>query len=140
MRYSRSISFASVPMTPSPSVLLGLTALHSLAIDFSREGLVTQHPVILHLFQNINSNSLTSISLTALPRIDVPLLRLIASTFPQLDTLCLSSTERLDCTCCENCFMESASRVIHSPIPDMFAEVSGLAVSYPPVVIIYAII
>lgn len=126
---SRSISFPSFALTPTPVDLLGFTLVSSLSIDFSHEGLVTQQPVVSRLFERINSTQLTSLTLTALPRIDVPLLKLIARTVPHLTTLAISSIERLDSACCEDCFYESASRVIHSPVPDMFAEVGGLAVS-----------
>jgi hypothetical protein len=126
---SRSMSVPSIALTPFPTALTDLTLLRSLSIDFSHDGLVTQHPVILRLFAHINSTQLTSLTLTALPRIDVPLLKLIALKIPKLKKLMLSSTERLDCACCDDCFNESASRVIHSPIPDMFADVGRLAVS-----------
>ena len=120
----------------SPSSVLArssfafLTNLRTLSVDFDDQGLVTQNHVLLRIFHNLDQiRQLTTLSLTSLPRIDIGLLRLLARTFPALTNLVLSSTERLDCSCCAHCLLDSASCMIHSPIPDMFAEVSGLAVN-----------
>jgi hypothetical protein len=74
---------------------------------------------------------LTILTLTALPRIDVPLLSLISRTFPRLIDLYLSSTERLDLTHCWDCFQESLSCTDHSPIPEQYGDADLLVVSHP---------
>jgi hypothetical protein len=76
---------------------------------------------------------LTSLILTALSFIDKVLLTMIAKNFPNLTYLHLSCTDRLDMSCCWDCFHESASCAVGiSPIPDLFADVNHLAVAISP--------
>jgi hypothetical protein len=74
------------------------------------------------------STCLTSLSLTHVPRIDTKLLRLIASHFPSLLTLNISSIERLDYQCCWDCLSESADLVHFALIPNVYPSVSALSV------------
>ena len=128
--------------------LHSLPNLHSLVISFSQTGVATQQAhlkKIIKLPQPYLSNPvspigsplhapkafsrLESLTLTALCFIDKALLTLVAKNFPNLTSLCLSCTDRLDMDCCWGCFQESASCAIGiSPIPDMFASVDHLAV------------
>ncbi|KIM88111.1 hypothetical protein PILCRDRAFT_814013 [Piloderma croceum F 1598] len=72
---------------------------------------------------------LESLTLTSLSRIDVPLLKIISTRFRHLIKLSLSCTELLDLNCCWACLADSASSIMHSPIPDMFPTSKDLAVS-----------
>ncbi|KAJ7252787.1 hypothetical protein B0H12DRAFT_611720 [Mycena haematopus] len=99
--------------------LAALTHLEELSLDLATEGLITQKP-FLKLINNA-SPKLTMLTLSSLPCIDIPLLRLITATFPCLFDLYLSCTERLEFHCW-SCYEESLGRTIHSPIPDMFSD------------------
>lgn len=97
-----------------------------------REGLSTQHAIAKGICQPLGTSSyLTSLTLNSLPRIDTPLLVLLAKTFPSLVNLYLSCTERLEERCCWTCFEDSYGITEHSPIPDMFSDAKDLAVSGP---------
>jgi len=114
----------------SPSHLISLTHLRILTISLEHEGLATQHPLAKRICKYLQPLiNLSSLTLTSVARIDTALLSLLAKTFPSLTALSLSCTERLDVSCCWNCFQESASCTVHSPIPDMFAQAADLAVS-----------
>ncbi|KAJ7504404.1 hypothetical protein B0H11DRAFT_515485 [Mycena galericulata] len=125
------------PIHPSQSANLAiLTHLQELSIDLQTEGFVTQHPflklVCRHLLYFLPDNTphkLTMLTLTAIPRIDIPLLRLIANSFPCLLDLFLSSTERLDFHCW-SCYEESLGLTAHSPVPDMFSCSRAMAVVF----------
>ncbi|KAI5984740.1 hypothetical protein EDD15DRAFT_2480018 [Pisolithus albus] len=69
---------------------------------------------------------LTSLKMTGLSRIDIDLLGTVAKTFPGLTDLHLSCSENLDTSCCWLCYEESSTAVIHSPIPDHYANVKTL--------------
>ncbi|KAG1860279.1 hypothetical protein DFJ58DRAFT_905547 [Suillus subalutaceus] len=69
---------------------------------------------------------LTSLTMTKLWRIDVPLLKIVASTFPSIKILHLSCSEQLDVSCCWACFEESSTAVVHSPIPNYFNDITKL--------------
>ncbi|KAJ7043589.1 hypothetical protein C8F04DRAFT_912922, partial [Mycena alexandri] len=107
--------------------LAALTHLEELSVDLATEGLNTQKP-FLKLIDKA-SHKLTMLTLTSLPCIDIPLLRLIAGTFPYLIDLYLSCTERLEFHCW-SCYEESLSRTIHSPIPDMFFDCRAMAIVF----------
>lgn len=129
----RSIHIQSTTLASTFTCLSRFSNLRLLSIDFSRDGLATQHFCLKCIFnQNLllgnASFRLDSLTLTSLPRIDVPLLKTIAICFPHLDTLSLSCTERLHLDCCWVCLEESSSTIIHSPIPDMFTDSETLAV------------
>ncbi|KAG1764001.1 hypothetical protein EDD22DRAFT_821754 [Suillus occidentalis] len=59
-------------------------------------------------------------------RIDVPLLKIVASAFPSVKILHLSCSEQLDVSCCWPCFEESSTAVVHSPIPNYFNDITEL--------------
>lgn len=105
--------------------LAALTHLEKLVVDFATEGLTTQKLALKLIAQA--SRKLTNLTLTSLPRIDIPLLRLIADTFPCLVDLHLSCTERLDFHCW-NCYEESLGCTTHSPVPGMFYDTRDMAV------------
>ncbi|KAG2110590.1 uncharacterized protein F5147DRAFT_634102 [Suillus discolor] len=69
---------------------------------------------------------LTSLTMTKLWRIDVPLLKTVASAFPSVKILHLSCSEQLDVSCCWTCFEESSTAVVHSPIPNYFNDITKL--------------
>ncbi|KAH7924307.1 hypothetical protein BV22DRAFT_1196038 [Leucogyrophana mollusca] len=106
--------------------------LRHLSLSFGEDGRSTQKNRVNAIFPataGINTwfpCQLTSLALTALWRIDVPLLQTISGAMPSLATLHLSCSEHLDVSCCWLCFEESSSVVIHSPIPNHFANVSCL--------------
>ncbi|KAI1793502.1 hypothetical protein LXA43DRAFT_942349 [Ganoderma leucocontextum] len=104
-------------------------SLLSLEVDFSSDGLFTQRTRCLFIFKNLTAD-LTMLKLTFLPRVDTALISLVASHFPSLTTLELSSVERLDEQCCWLCFQESSSCIVYSPIPDIFPSVDHLARSF----------
>jgi hypothetical protein len=126
--YASSDVLLSVPSLAFPS--FGL--LKDLWIDFRREGLMTQRPVLVFLFKSVASSDdfsiLTSLTMTALPRLDPHLLKLVAQTFPSLIDLHLSTVDILETDCCPNCFEDSLTRSSHSPIPDIYPNVEMLAV------------
>ncbi|KAJ7180646.1 hypothetical protein C8R46DRAFT_861599, partial [Mycena filopes] len=107
--------------------LAALTHLEELSIDLATEGLNTQKPV-LKLIDKA-SPKLTMLTLTSLPCIDIPLLHLIADTFPCLVDLYLSCTERLEFHCW-SCYEESLGRTMHSPVPDMFSDSRAMALIF----------
>ncbi|KAJ7765410.1 hypothetical protein DFH07DRAFT_363684 [Mycena maculata] len=128
----------SHPIAPSHSESLAVLSTHlqELSIDLDSEGFVTQHPFLQllcrHLLPHNTFHKLTMLTLTSLPRIDIPLLRLIAGSFPLLVDLYLSSTERLDFHCW-HCYEESLGLTIHSPVPDMFSDSRAMAVIFAKV-------
>ncbi|KAI6167295.1 hypothetical protein EDD17DRAFT_1469258 [Pisolithus thermaeus] len=75
---------------------------------------------------SVLASRLTSLKMTSLWRIDVDLLGAVAKTFPALTDLHLSCSENLDTSCCWLCYEESSIAVIHSPIPDHYANVKTL--------------
>ncbi|KAJ7334108.1 hypothetical protein DFH08DRAFT_750201, partial [Mycena albidolilacea] len=107
--------------------LAALTHLEELSVDLAPEGLATQKP-LLKLIDKA-SHKLTTLTLTSLPCVDIPLLRLIAATFPCLLDLYLSCTERLEFHCW-SCYEESLGQTTHSPIPDMFSDSRNMAIVF----------
>lgn len=130
----KSLCSSSTILSYQPERLGRLSHLNTLSIDFGREGLVTQYPHVkqlLNIFESSPSaSSLISLTLSSLPAIDVLLLRLIAKVFGSLTDLYLSSTERLELTCCNACYEESLSRTVHSPIPDVYLTPEKLATEF----------
>ncbi|KAF7356609.1 Deacetylase sirtuin-type domain-containing protein [Mycena venus] len=108
--------------------LAALSHLEELSVDLATEGLITQKP-FLKLIHNASAK-LTMLTLTSLPCVDIPLLRLISATFPCLLDLYLSCTERLELHCCWSCYEESLGRTTHSPIPDMFSSCTEMAIIF----------
>lgn len=126
---NRNIRIKSTILASPFECLDSFVNLRSLSIDFSPDGLATQHACAKRILDRLFPFCLESLTLTSLSRIDVPLLKIIATRFPHLYTLSLSCTERLDLDCCWGCLADSASSIVHSPIPDMFATSNDLAVS-----------
>ncbi|KAF7309794.1 Deacetylase sirtuin-type domain-containing protein [Mycena indigotica] len=104
-----------------------LSHLVQLSIDFATEGLATQK-FAMHLVADAPP-TLNILILTSLPSVNIPLLRLVASRFPYLTRLHLSTTERLDCHCW-NCYEESLGCTMHSPIPSMFSDAQHLSIVF----------
>lgn len=129
----RNLYIQSTTLASPVCLIMSFTHLKSLSIDFSVDGMATQRHTIETIFKPLIENPasslrLQSLNLTSLARIDLPLLKNIAKCFPLLDTLRLSCTERLFLGCCWPCLEDSASSIIHSPIPDMFSSPDSLAV------------
>jgi hypothetical protein len=112
--------------------LIFLSRLNTVSIDFFYDGLATQHLAVDLFVRHLAigaRNTITSLALTRLARVDFALCSLVARTFPHLVDLRLSCTERLDPGCCWECLEESASTMVHSPIPDVCSDIRVLAVS-----------
>lgn len=131
LRHTLSRHIVTIPAV-TLKVLNPFHNLRSLSINFEYEGLATQHTYIKLLLNPSAPDRLESLTLSSLPRIDIPLLKIISARFPHLRALRLSCTERLHRSCCWVCFEESASGVVHSPVPDMFATPGDLAVRWRP--------
>lgn len=109
--------------------------LKHLMITFSSDGRQSQtirlqrisSPPAIHQCPLFPSH-LTSLTLTKLWRIDVPLLQTLASAFASVKILHLSCSEQLDVSCCWTCFGESSTAVVHSPIPNYFPDITKLTV------------
>ncbi|KIJ65177.1 hypothetical protein HYDPIDRAFT_187524 [Hydnomerulius pinastri MD-312] len=98
------------------------------------DGRSTQKSRLRRLFEIPSMHApmthLTTLTLTGLWRIDLPLLGTISRAFPSLVSLHLSCSEHLDVSCCWLCFEESSSAAMHSPIPNQFATVTKLTTEF----------
>ena len=112
-----------------PAFLANFTYLQTLELDFSDDGLATQSQRAELLTQFLPA-TLTVIRLVCLPRIDPHILGLIAARCPVLETLDVTTLERLDLSCCWVCLEESSTCTVHSPIPDMYSDVKELSVAF----------
>ena len=129
--YIRSLYASSdVLLSEANLAFTSFRLLKDLWIDFRREGLMTQRPVLNYLLGSISDGflNLTSLTMTAVPRLDTHLLKIVAQTFPSLIDLHLSTVENLIIECCPNCFQDSLTRSTHSPVPDIYPNVEMLAV------------
>ena len=129
--YTRSLYTSSdVLLSEARLAFTSFRLLKDLWIDFRREGLMTQRPILNSLLESITNGflSLTSLTMTAVPRLDIHLLKIVAQTFPSLIDLHLSTVESLIIECCPNCFQDSLSRSTHSPVPDIYPNIEMLAV------------
>ncbi|KAI5895128.1 uncharacterized protein SCHCODRAFT_02224258 [Schizophyllum commune H4-8] len=115
--------------------LSSLARLLQLTVDFTDEGLSTQHTRLKLIASNLASRSLTAthdqltaLTLTSMPRIDTSMLHLISRCFPLLVDLYISCTERLEDAWW--CFEDSAGCTIHSPIPYVYADETHLATAF----------
>ena len=129
--YTRSLYASSDVLLPEARLAFtSLVFLKDLWIDFRREGLMTQRPVLNSLLDSISNGflNLTSLTMTAVPRLDTHLLKIVAQTFPSLIDLHLSTVESLSIECCPSCFQDSLTRSTHSPVPDIYPNVEILAV------------
>lgn len=129
----RSLSAPSFLIPLNVKELKRLPCLHDLHVDFSHAGLMLQRSCLGQFFKNLGAHKivlkLTYLVLTNLPRIDEDLLKMVAFELPGLIELRLGSAESLDLDCCPNCYEDSLSRIIHSPIPEMYIDAKALAVS-----------
>ncbi|KAJ7623238.1 hypothetical protein FB45DRAFT_925014 [Roridomyces roridus] len=133
VRSLRASSQTLIPAVNNPGAATSialLTRLEELSVDLEAEGFVTQQPFLKLLCKHIHSScQLTVLVLTSLPRIDIPLLRMIVESFPHLVELHLSSSERLDLHCWD-CYQDSLELTLHSPIPDMFSDPKSMAIIF----------
>ncbi|KAG2125060.1 hypothetical protein DEU56DRAFT_587760 [Suillus clintonianus] len=111
--------------------------LKHLIISFSSDGRQSQTTRLKRIFSppaipliTWFLPQLTSLTMTKLWRIDVTLLKTVASAFPSVKVLHLSCSEQLDVSCCWPCFEESSSAVVHSPIPNYFHDITRLTDSF----------
>ncbi|TCD71781.1 hypothetical protein EIP91_003124 [Steccherinum ochraceum] len=95
----------------------------------SSEGLSTQRTFVKYLVKNLPSR-LLHLKLSYLPRIDSVLLSTISAKLCKLKTLELNCTERLVDDCCWDCCEDASTCTIHSPIPDVYADVEDLSLAY----------
>ncbi|KAL1696692.1 hypothetical protein GGG16DRAFT_42835, partial [Schizophyllum commune] len=134
--WTRTLTLASTCIAPTNAhALSSLTRLHQLTVDFTDEGLSTQHTRLRLIATNLASRSLaathdrlTALTLTSMPRIDTSMLHLISRCFPMLVDLYISCTERLEDAWW--CFEDSAGCTIHSPIPYVYADETHLATAF----------
>ena len=129
--YTRSLyAFTDILLSEASLAFASFRLLKDLWIDFRREGLMTQRPVLNFLLEPIKNGflNLTSLTMTALPRLDIHLLKIVARTFPSLIDLHLSTAESLIIDCCPDCFQDSLTRSTHSPVPDLYPNIEMLAV------------
>ncbi|KAL1742120.1 hypothetical protein HDZ31DRAFT_43950 [Schizophyllum fasciatum] len=136
LSWTRTLSLPSTCIARSNApILMHLTRLRQLSLDFAQDGLSTQHTRLQLIVNNLTlrmpsatCDQLTALTLTSLPRIDVSMLRLVARHFPLLADLYLSCTERLEDTWWS--FEDSASCTLHSPIPYVYADENHLATAF----------
>jgi len=111
-----------------------LINLRNLTVDMSNSGLMLQRTYIEDLFHSLRmakiTHSITSLTLETLPRIDAHLLAFIGAEYSELVELNINSTKGIDLSCCTSCYEESLSRIVHSPIPDVFCDVTLLGVRF----------
>ncbi|KAF8912371.1 hypothetical protein CPB85DRAFT_1252662 [Mucidula mucida] len=129
----KNLSAPTKILTPKLTRLAMFTNLQDLTLNFSSEGLSTQHLCAKRIFQNLIDSSalkLTCLTLTALPRIDASLLRVISLSFPGIVNLYLSCTERLDFSHCWYCLEQSMDLAVHCPIPQRYLDAQDMATSF----------
>ncbi|PBK65903.1 hypothetical protein ARMSODRAFT_1087143 [Armillaria solidipes] len=119
---------------PYASQLRFLTNLDELSINCNHEGFSTYQQRFKLICANLTSRSsimsLTTLTLTALPRIETNLLQRIAQSFPSIVNLYLSCTERLNFSHCWYCLEDSLTCTMHSPVPERYLEVQDLATAF----------
>lgn len=96
--YTRSLYASSdVLLSEAHVAFTSFRLLKDLWIDFRREGLMTQRPVLNYLLEPVTNGflTLTSLTMTAVPRLDTHLLKIVAKTFPSLIDLHLSTVDSL---------------------------------------------
>ncbi|KAF8903498.1 hypothetical protein CPB84DRAFT_773606 [Gymnopilus junonius] len=132
----RSLCSPSFLISANEGSLDKLTHLKDLCIDFMHSNVLLQRTCSDHLFTTLSGHpivyNLTSLMLTALPQIDVHLFKSIAEVMPAVTNVHISSTDALDLDCCPECYEESFSRIIHSPIPGRYPHVQAFADAIGP--------
>lgn len=130
----RNLSIAPVVINSTRLKFKLFPNLRSLKLSLATTGGATQKDQLIRLYDNplapMTMLHMTSLTLTSLSRIDALLLNIVGKTFPMLMNLHLSCSENLDMSCCWICFEESSTALIHSPIPNYYADVRRLTVSH----------
>lgn len=130
----RSLMTPAFLVSQNAWIIKEFTNLENIHIDCSHCNLASQFSTFSNVFDalavddNIVPN-LASLTMTNLPRLDDCLLKLIARGLPYLTNLHLSTVEGLETGCCLNCYEESLTRVMHSPINEIYLDGEILAVS-----------
>ncbi|TFK52022.1 hypothetical protein OE88DRAFT_1679669 [Heliocybe sulcata] len=126
VRYLLCTSFT---LLPKPTNVARFQNLESVIIDCQLIGQNKQYQTLKHILSPI-TRRITVLKLTALSRIDAATLRLISSVSPNLKVLELSCAERLEYSCCLDCFEESASCIIYAPVPRLYGSFAALGESF----------
>ncbi|KAH8104040.1 hypothetical protein BXZ70DRAFT_985047 [Cristinia sonorae] len=127
--WARSIQSLSTTIFHNIETLQHFQNIHTVNVDMSPEGLNTQRTFIKYLLAHLPSR-LLHLKLCFLPRIDTNLLSGIAERFPALKTLALTCTERLIDDCCWDCYEETSTCTLHSPIPDVYFDAEDLSCAF----------
>ncbi|TFK25107.1 hypothetical protein FA15DRAFT_559556, partial [Coprinopsis marcescibilis] len=138
VRYGPFLRLGSIKAYPKKlQPLHCLAYLRRLSIDLVHEGVNTQAHSMKGFLSGLNavpqldiSLNLQSLSLTKVAYIDVYLLKMIVGAFPALHELSIETTSRLELKCCPNCYEDSLTRTIHSPIPRQVASIEALTQQY----------
>ncbi|KAL5513217.1 hypothetical protein ACEPAH_3615 [Sanghuangporus vaninii] len=121
-RWVRSLCAASQALAVPEAVnLLSFRLLRTVHITFKTETLANIHRIVTPLLENLPAE-ITELNLTDLPDVNMKMLHEIAQRFRALRSLEVNCAERLDSTCCWDCFEESSSCIWHSPIPELYAN------------------
>ena len=135
----RTLSVPAFLLPRTIFVLKQIENLQALVIDCSHCILSSQVVTLSRLFDALSEgdnlvSNLRSFIMTNVPRLDDCLLKIIATTLPQVANLHVSTVEGIETGCCRNCYEESLSRVLHSPIHDVYRDGEDMAVSrlFPP--------
>ncbi|KIY63999.1 hypothetical protein CYLTODRAFT_457608 [Cylindrobasidium torrendii FP15055 ss-10] len=127
----RNLSARSGALASNTHRLHYLGSLHSLVINFDKEGLSTQQTALNRIVNNLPhslATRLKSLTFTSLARVDVPLLTAVANKFSSVDDLHLSCAERVDFSHCWYCLQESLEACAHSPVGPQFCSADHMAV------------
>ncbi|KAL5492439.1 hypothetical protein ACEPAI_3886 [Sanghuangporus weigelae] len=121
-RWVRSLCAAFQALSVPEAVnLRSFRLLRAVHITFKTETLANIHRTTFLLLENLPAE-ITELKLTDLPDVNMKMLYEIAQRFRALRSLEVNCAERLDSTCCWDCFEESSSCIWHSPIPGLFAD------------------
>ncbi|KAI0311864.1 hypothetical protein OF83DRAFT_1177166 [Amylostereum chailletii] len=114
-----------------PTPLQAYRNLHTLALSCASFNIRSLPSKLLPLFSSPLPPTLRTLALVALPHITARVLDAIAHACPSLDALALSVVERLDSeTCCWDCYEESESSILHSPVGQQYKDLSTLVTAY----------
>jgi len=130
----RSLMTPTFLISRNAWIIKEFTNLKNLHIDCSHCSLASQFSTFSKVFDALAADdnivpNIASLTMTNLSRLDDCLLNLIAHALPQLTDLHVSTVEGLETECCPNCYDESLTRVMHSPIHGIYLDSELLAVS-----------
>ena len=113
------------------TTLKRLVHLHTVVVICDNHNICSLPLLLLPLLApGILPQTLRSLTLAALPNISIKLLKAISTGCPGLSTLELGVAERLESEmCCWNCYEESTSCILHSPVGQQFSDLASLLVS-----------